>query len=188
MKKTALILAALVLGSLSFRAQAQQGRFELTPMIGWRLNSDISETDVARYSQLKFEDAATFGLAMSWNTSRVTSVELEYTYASYDGTAVARTAGADRTVNIKQHDILVNGLYLFNTGNDKFRPFLLGGIGASILAPSLVRPLVRLLLLSERPYPDAVGLQARGGDPVLRLPEIFLRSRVLIERPRGRFL
>lgn len=136
MKKTALILAALVLGSVSFRAQAQQGRFELTPMIGWRLNSDISETDVARYSQLKFEDAATFGLAMSWNTSRVTSVELEYTYASYDGTAVARTAGADRTVNIKQHDILVNGLYLFNTGNDKFRPFLLGGIGASILAPS----------------------------------------------------
>jgi outer membrane protein W len=128
------LVVVLATGAAS-RLEAQQGRFELTPMVGYRLNSDINETDLAAYSQLKFDDAATFGLAMSWNTSRSTSVELEYTYASYDATAVARTLGADRTVNVKQHDILLNGLYLFNTGSDKFRPFLLGGLGASILAP-----------------------------------------------------
>ncbi len=137
MKKTAIIFAALVLGSVAFHADAQSGRFELTPMVGWRLNSDIGETDVAKYSQLKFADAATFGAALSWNTSRQTSVEFEYTYSSYDATAVPRTtAVSERTVNVKQHDILFNGLYLFNTGNDKLQPFLLGGLGASILAPS----------------------------------------------------
>ncbi len=131
-----LVLGLLVAVGTAWPLEAQQGRFELTPMIGWRLNSDIDQTDVASYSQLKFEDATTFGLALSWNTSHATSVELEYTYASYDATAVPRTAALlERTVNVKQHDILFNGLYLFNTGNDKFRPFLLGGLGASILAP-----------------------------------------------------
>ena len=130
----AVITVALV-ATTALPLAAQTGRFELTPMVGWRLNSDIDETDTAVFSQLKFDDAAVFGLAMSWNTSRSTSVELEYTYASYDATAVARTAAADRTVNVKQHDILFNGLYLFNTGSDKFRPFFLGGLGASILAP-----------------------------------------------------
>ena len=138
MKPTRILIALVVVfaAGAAPRLEAQQGRFELTPMVGWRLNSNISETDVARYSELRFEDAATFGLAMSWNTSRSTSVELEYTYASYDATAVPRTVpDLERTVNVKQHDILVNGLYLFNTGSDKFRPFLLGGLGASILAP-----------------------------------------------------
>lgn len=136
LKKTTIVLAVLALCTAAIPAEAQQGRFELTPMVGWRLNSDINETDVARFSQLRFEDAATFGLAMSWNTSRSTSLELEYTYASYDATAVPRAAGvAERTVGVTQHDILFNGLYLFNTGNDRFRPFLLGGLGASILQP-----------------------------------------------------
>ena len=129
-------LIVIAAGSAAYRADAQQGRFELTPMVGWRLNSDISETDVAKYSQLKFADAATFGAALSWNTSRQTSVELEYTYSSYDATAVPRTSAVtERTVNVTQHDILFNGLYLFNTGNPHFQPFLLGGVGASILAP-----------------------------------------------------
>ena len=55
-----LVSLALVLAACAFRADAQQGRFELTPMIGYRLNSDINETDVARYSQLQFADAATW--------------------------------------------------------------------------------------------------------------------------------
>ena len=138
MKLTRLLIALVVVlaAGVAPRLEAQQGRFELTPMVGWRLNSNISETDLARYSELQFDDAATFGLAMSWNTSRSTSVELEYTYASYDATAVPRAAvDPERTVNVKQHDILFNGLYLFNTGSDKFRPFILGGVGASILAP-----------------------------------------------------
>ncbi len=138
MKLTRILTALVVVlaAGATPRLEAQQGRFELTPMVGWRLNSNISETDLARYSELQFDDAATFGLAMSWNTSRSTSVELEYTYASYDATAVPRAAvDPERTVNVKQHDILFNGLYLFNTGSDKFRPFFLGGVGASILAP-----------------------------------------------------
>jgi opacity protein-like surface antigen len=136
LKKTAIILAAIALGSAAFRADAQQGRFELTPMIGYRLNSDINETDVAKYSQLRFEDAATFGIAATWNTSPFTSVEIEYTYSSYDATAVPRSTGtAQRTVNVAQHNVLFNGLYLFNTGNPRFQPFILGGVGAAILAP-----------------------------------------------------
>lgn len=132
-----ILAAAFFLTAAALPAFGQDGRFELTPSIGWRLNSTIDETDVARYSQLTFEDAATFGLAATWNTSRATSIELSYDYASYDATAVARpgTAGGDRTTNVAQHNILFNGLYMFNTGNDRFKPFLLGGIGASILQP-----------------------------------------------------
>jgi len=126
----------LALGSAALRADAQQGRFELTPTIGYRLNSDINETDVAKYSQLQFADAATFGLTASWNTSAFTSVEIEYTYSGYDATAVPRSAAtAQRTVKVGQHNVLFSGLYLFDTGNDKFQPFILGGVGASILAP-----------------------------------------------------
>ena len=129
------VLAALVFGSVTLPLNAQQGRFELTPTIGYRLNSNITNTDVAQYSELQFKNAATYGVAFSWNFSPATSAEITYDYSSYDATAVARTIGNDRTINIKQHDILVNGLYLFNTGNDAFRPFILGGLGMTILAP-----------------------------------------------------
>lgn len=141
MNRRFLALAAaafLLIGSNAFRAEAQQGRFELTPMIGYRLNSSINETDVARYSSLKFADTATYGVAFTWNTSPATSVELTYDYSKYDATAVARpgTAGGDRTVSVSQHDIIVDGLYMFNTGSRNFKPFLMGGLGMSILAPS----------------------------------------------------
>ena len=155
-KKTALILAALVLGSVSFRAQAQQGRFELTPMIGWRLNSDISETDVARYSQLKFEDSATFGLAMSWNTSRVIRrARVHLRLVRRDG---RRAHGGRRPDGQHQAARHPRQRPLPSTRATTIKPFLLGGIGVSILAPTTSTPSRtsrsrsgRLQVLRERP-------------------------------------
>lgn len=132
----ALAVVLFAVGSSATRADAQQGRFEITPMVGWRSIGDISETDTAVYSKLQFLNPASFGLALSWNLRHDTSVELLYNYASSDVTAVARSGAVNnRTFNLKIHDVLFNGVYLFNTGNDKFRPFLQGGIGLGILAP-----------------------------------------------------
>lgn len=141
MKRSSCVYATLAVCAAVLTARpaaAQQGRFELTPTIGYRLNSTISETDTARYSELQFKNAATFGVALTWNTSSATSAELSYDYSSYDATAVARpgTASGDRTLSLTQHNILVDGLYLFNTGSPGFRPFIMGGIGMTILAPS----------------------------------------------------
>ena len=141
MKRLSLGIASLVVvlaAGAALPLEAQQGRFELTPMIGYRLNGSVNETDVAQYSSLKFSDTPTYGVAFTWNTSRATSVEVTYDYSKYDVTAVARPSAiaGDRTISISQHDILFDGLYMFNTGNPNFKPFFMGGLGASILVPS----------------------------------------------------
>jgi outer membrane protein W len=139
MKRSSCVVAALAVFAVALTARpaaAQEGRFELTPMIGYRIMSDITDTDTASYAKLEFSNPATFGLAAGWNLRRDTAVELYYNYASSDVTAVPRSGLVQqRTFNVKVHDILVNGLYMFNTGNDKFRPFMELGLGAAIVAP-----------------------------------------------------
>ena len=105
-------------------------------MVGYRLNSDINETDVAEVLAAEVR-----GRRHVRPRGELEHEPLRRPSSSSTPTPrttrrpCARTAGTDRTVNVTQHDILFNGLYLFNTGSDKFQPFLLGGLGASILAP-----------------------------------------------------
>ena len=138
MKKT-LLMAAVALGALPGSALAQFQTYtplwEITPMAGYRTYGSITNTDAARYSELTFKPAFSWGAALGFSFSRNMDADVTFSYTSTDATAVGRVGNPDRTIGVKQYDTLFNAYYLFGDPGASFRLYLGGGIGFTILSP-----------------------------------------------------
>lgn len=137
MKKT-LMAAVIVLAGVPGAALAQwayQPRWEITPMAGYRTYGTLENTDVAKYSQLKFDSAFSWGAALGASFGPNFDADVTFSYTSTDVTAVGRPGNPTRTVGLTQYDTLFNAYYVFGGPRDSLRWYLGGGIGFTILSP-----------------------------------------------------
>lgn len=137
--KRFLLAATAALAAFPGAALAQYGygtSWEITPMAGYRTYGSITNTDVASYSSLSFKSGFSWGAALGYNFSPMGFADVTFSYTSTDLTAVGRPPVASRTIPLKQYDTQFNAYYLFGDERSSVRPYLGGGIGFTILAPS----------------------------------------------------
>jgi outer membrane protein with beta-barrel domain len=136
-KRLLTILAALSPMLLSGLAAAQSERFELTPMVGYRIESDLSDDNSYKYESLNIENTISFGIAFDYHISRTTDAEFNYSYTNSKGTAVPRgNLAPERSFGLGIHDVQFAGIWHTAPLREPVRPFIGFGLGFTILSPS----------------------------------------------------
>jgi outer membrane protein W len=137
--KNILLAVTAALAAVPGAALAQYGygtSWEITPMAGYRTYGTLTNTDVAQYSALTFKSGFSWGGALGYNFSPISFSDVTFSYTSTDATAVGRAGVPSRTIPLKQYDTQFNIYYLFGEDRSSVRPYLGGGVGFTILAPS----------------------------------------------------
>lgn len=137
MKKYLLSLAVLALVAPG-AANAQSGRFELTPFASYRFFSDVSNDTggAVLYSKLDFEDTFGGGVTFTWQANPRFDGELVYDYSSAEMSAVPYNPSTPRpTTDVAIHNVQVAGLFHFRPPQEKVRPYIGLGLGFSIVDP-----------------------------------------------------
>jgi outer membrane protein W len=115
-------------------ARVRNRRFEITPMGGYRIESDMIAASGSPYERTEFENAATYGFAVDYALTDLLVAEVQYSYTSLTGTVVAADPGTPNLVfPMTTNDVLFSGLYSFPTSGGRFRPFFGIGVGFTVL-------------------------------------------------------
>ena len=130
-----LALAALLAPGL---ASAQSGRFELTPVAGYRLSNSFDWSETGNSGSLDVGSSWTAGLLFGWQISPMFDGEFHYDYAKTEVTGEYRTPLASRSgsFDLGMHNFQFVGLFHFQPPREKVRPFLGIGLGFAYLDPS----------------------------------------------------
>jgi outer membrane protein W len=137
MSKKILILPLLLLlvGAADLMAQ----NWEVQPFIGYRFSNSVSVDDVTHesliFDQIKIADGMAYGVSVGYFLTP--KVSAEFAWSSQSSDLRATTIGGveygagDMTV----HNFHGNILYHFGDPDSAFRPYILGGLGATVYSP-----------------------------------------------------
>jgi opacity protein-like surface antigen len=133
MKNTkALILAlALILGS---SAAWGQGRFEVTPTIGYRTTGSF-EGAVLQLSDFSITDGLAYGLSLGYRVNQMLTMEAFWSRVDSSLTAQVTGSGEQELAKIGTDQIHANFLFFALNDQAKARPYFLLGLGATIANP-----------------------------------------------------
>ena len=121
----------LLLGSVGMATAAE---IELTPFWGYRVGGDFN--DLAVIDEIEIRDGDGYGAVLGFTTSETTQIELLWSRQETD-LQVQLPGGLDGPMfglTVDQYHI--GGLYLPETGNDSFRPFVSFSLGVTVFDPS----------------------------------------------------
>jgi opacity protein-like surface antigen len=137
LKKSIALLAALAPMLAAGMAAAQTTRWEFTPMVGYRIESDLTDADLYAYQKVELKDNISFGFALGYHFDRQVDGEVNYSYTSSSVTAVPRTnAVPERTFDLGIHDVQFAALWHTQPLGAPIRPYFALGMGFTVLSPS----------------------------------------------------
>ena len=132
MKNSRALILALALILISTAAWAQQ-RFELMPFAGYRTSGsfDVTSLDI---SNVTIKDGFAYGLTLGFRPNP--RFQVEAMWSRVDSKVSAKVVGASTTLfNLTEDQFHLNFYSYFGYAEAKVRPFLLVGLGATILNP-----------------------------------------------------
>ena len=140
----AAVPVAFALGGGSGEAQSppppdagKYSRVEIAVLGGYRFESALTFQGVAPYESVDVEDAPTWGVTLGWNYGPHSEVEIQYSHASPQATAIAKNPGSsDGTFEIGIDDIQLAWLGNFYAPQKVVRPYFGIGLGATLLDPN----------------------------------------------------
>jgi opacity protein-like surface antigen len=132
MFRTLLFAAALLLSSLLFpAAAAAEWGLEVTPFAGYTIGGSFEDNTTG--ASLDVKEGGSFGLVLGMPDTPETEYELFYGFQRTKVTG-GGTFGGETLFDLDIHYLHVGGTYMFP--QEKVRPFLSGGLGATHFVPS----------------------------------------------------
>ena len=138
--KTLAVVSLLALVALAPVAAAQGKGIEITPTVGYRLQSTISTDNSSFIDSVDVPDSLTFGLTVEYPVHPSLNVEFLWSHqdtnleADFRGTP---PAGIDpQFADLKVDTLQIGGLWQSGRRNDKLRGYFDFLLGATILNPS----------------------------------------------------
>lgn len=133
------VLASLALAGVAETAAAQSGRFEITPMVGYRWGGTASSGGNTYIDEVSVKDNMSFGLTFEYQVHQNAAIEFLWSHqstsleASYLGNRPGGAVDIDSDLSIDT--IQIGGLWQSGRNGDKVRGYFDLLIGASILSP-----------------------------------------------------
>ncbi len=133
MKKSKALILALALVLVSTAAWSQ-GRFEVTPTIGYRTAGNF-EGAVLQLSDFSITDGLAYGLSLGYRVNQMLTMEAFWSRVDSSLTASVSGAGEQELAKIGTDQIHANFLFFALNDQAKARPYFLLGLGATIANP-----------------------------------------------------
>jgi opacity protein-like surface antigen len=126
---------ALFLGLLLFPALAQAQNLELTAYGGYNLGGSIDLTENNSTHKLNTSDSFATGLSLTWQRGPSNAFELYWGYRPTHIEGKNLTNQTTQFTTLNEHDFHANFLFMPAYRESEFTPFLLLGLGATLLDP-----------------------------------------------------
>jgi len=133
MKNTKALILALALILVSTAAWGQ-GRFEVTPFIGYRTTGSF-EGAVQELSNFSIKDGFAYGLSLGYRVNQMLTMEVLWSRVDSSLTAHVTGAGEQEVAKIATDAVHANFLFFALNDQYKARPYFLLGLGATIANP-----------------------------------------------------
>ncbi len=133
MKKSKSLILALALILVSTAAWSQ-GRFEVTPTIGYRTAGNF-EGAVLQLSDFSIQDGLAYGLSLGYRVNQMLTMEAFWSRVDSSLTASVSGVGEQELAKIGTDQIHANFLFFALNDQAKARPYFLLGLGATIANP-----------------------------------------------------
>ena len=128
------LFALLILSASPAWAQ----HIEITPLVTYRTSADI-EQKAAGVEELAIDGGVTWGAQATWFVTSRMGVEALWTTQS-TAVSLSTTSGSAELFRLRAHQILANFVVPLGGGTTRLRPFVFGGVGATVFdAPALER-------------------------------------------------
>jgi opacity protein-like surface antigen len=133
--KTSLLCAAIAWTVVAApTARAQRG-IEITPFVGGQINGGL-DLSTTLYNGIDLQNGLNYGISAGYLIGKRTSVEFTWNHNQADALAQSNSGGADRKVfSVNTNQYLGDFLVHLKDNEDRLRPFVLLGAGATNLAP-----------------------------------------------------
>ena len=129
-------LAWAILWLMEAAAIAQGQKFEITALIGGQLNGGL-DLSTASLRHIDAKNGLIRGLALSYEPKAHAAVEFMWTYSNPDTFSQPIGGGPSTKIFVlDENRYFGNLLFHLANGEKPLRPFLLGGIGITDLAPA----------------------------------------------------
>ncbi len=132
--KSAKILIVAMILVLGTTAAWAQGRFEITPFVGYRTTGSFSGGQLD-YTDFHIKDGLAYGVSVGYAFSPLFTLEFQWSRSDSSITAhgptLASTKLADATTDVYHG----NFLFFFRPVEYKLRPFFVFGLGATVVNP-----------------------------------------------------
>ena len=133
--KTNIILAAIAWTVLAAAPAWAQRGIEVTPFIGGQVNGGV-QLSTALYNRIDVQNGLNYGVSAGYLIGTHAGVEFMWNHNQADTLAQPVGGGADRKVfGLNSNQYLADFLMHFKDRENRLRPFVLIGAGATNLAP-----------------------------------------------------
>ena len=171
-----LVIAVLIVAFGATAAWAQ-GRFEITPYVGYRTSGSLGGGQNG-YTDFHIEDGLAYGVGIGYLINPMLTMEVRWARSDSSVTSHGLTFAKTKVAEVSTDYFHANFIFYFRPEGFSLRPYLVTGLGAVVVNPKNVtigETPVNPSTESRFSWNLGLGLQARAGSRVsFRLQALWL--------------